>query len=119
MVVMTRQEIEVWEILPAIRREYARSIVGAGLSQRKAAEILNVTDACISQYLKSKRGSLVNFPRSVLKEINRSAEMIIKDKAAFAREIQKISDLEEIREIVCKIHKKRGCVSSECDICKR
>lgn len=51
-------ELIVWYVLPAIRRELARELVDKhGMIQAEVARKFGVTDAAVSQYLKSKRGS--------------------------------------------------------------
>ena len=51
-----RQEIEVWYVIPAIRKEIAKGLVKKGLKQRAVARKLEITDAAVSQYFNSKRG---------------------------------------------------------------
>lgn len=51
-------ELIVWYVLPSIRRELARELVEThNLTQAEVARRFGVTDAAISQYLKSKRGA--------------------------------------------------------------
>ena len=50
-------ELIVWYVLPSIRRALARELVERHeLSQAEVARRFGVTDAAISQYLRSKRG---------------------------------------------------------------
>lgn len=114
---MMRQEIEVWEIIPAIRKEFARTFVSMGFSQRKTAQALNLTEAAVSNYLRDKRGASVSLPQSVVDEIKISAEKIIKEQANLCEEMQRISDLDAIMKIICRLHKERSCVSESCTIC--
>ena len=49
-------EIIVWEVLPIIRNEFAKSLIkNHGLTQRKTAEILGLTEASVSRYISGKR----------------------------------------------------------------
>ena len=64
------QEIEVFYILPALRRELAVSLKSAGKSQKAIAGLLGVTEAAVSQYFSSKRASQVKFSDSLKKAID-------------------------------------------------
>ena len=69
----------LWNGLPVIRKEIAESMINVfGLSQKETAKKLCVTQAAISQYLSGKRGSVCIIDEEVTKEINKSAERIIK-----------------------------------------
>ena len=37
------QEIEVWYIIPALRRELAKQMVEAGLTQKKIADLMGIS----------------------------------------------------------------------------
>ena len=85
------QEIEVWYIIPAIRRELARLLTGEhGLSYDKAGDVLGISKAAISQYNKNKRASKVNLHSRVLKEIEKSAKRLDKNKELAVKEILRI-----------------------------
>lgn len=85
------QEIEVWYVIPAIRRELARLLTKVhGLSYDKAGDYLRISKAAISQYNKNKRASNVKLPNSALKEIEKSAKKIRKDKSITVKEMLRI-----------------------------
>ncbi|MHA1542973.1 MAG: transcriptional regulator [Candidatus Hodarchaeales archaeon] len=70
-------EIIVWYILPAIRCEIAKRLIeNYGLTQRKVAEKLGITEATVSRYVSGKRGSSEVFNNSILDMINESANRI-------------------------------------------
>ena len=74
-------ELIVWYVLPAIRREFARVLVKEfNLTQREAAKKLGVTEAAVSQYLKSKRGKDMKFNQEIIDEIEKSAKEILESK---------------------------------------
>ncbi|MCX8173775.1 MAG: transcriptional regulator [Thermoplasmata archaeon] len=87
-------EDAVWEILPAIRRELAISLVKErALSQREAAKILGLTEAAVSQYISSKRGGKLDLPPEVMPEIKRAADIIILNEARTTHELCRICTL--------------------------
>ena len=69
------QEIEVWYIIPAIRRELAKSMIkDLKITQKQVASIMEITEAAVSQYLHSKRAKEVVFTKAILEEIKKSAK---------------------------------------------
>lgn len=74
-------EYLLWNLLPAIRSEIARSMVNDfGLNQKEAAEKLEIQPAAVCMYLSDKRGKSDINNESFLKEIKISAEKIIKNR---------------------------------------
>lgn len=71
-------EESVWYYLPLIRKEFAKSLINDyGLTQRKAAEKLGITEAAVSQYVSKKRGDFkVTNPR-IQREIKESTKRIV------------------------------------------
>ena len=94
----TPQEVLVWYVLPAIRREFAISLKNEGLNQKEIAGSLDLTESAISQYIKKKRGEEVLFPKELREEIKNSAMRVAKKNGNMKSEIQKI---------IAKIHASR------------
>lgn len=113
---MMPQEVEVWYVLPAIRRELAKimktKIVQRAdedgemkdykITQKEIARMLGVTEPAITQYLLKKkgqrsRGDQVKLPEHILREIDNSANTMIKDY-----EQARMSDQEDIFEVMTK-----------------
>jgi len=91
------QEIEVWYIIPAIRKELAGILTSEyGMTFEKAGNFLGITKAAVSQYLSKKRASKFKIPKEIKKEIKKSAEIISKHNRSALNEIQRILKL--IRE---------------------
>ena len=68
----------VWYLLPLIRKEFAKSLIkDHGLTQRKAAEKLGITEAAVSQYVSKKRGDLKITHAGIRREIKESTKRII------------------------------------------
>lgn len=100
------QEIEVWYIIPAIRKELAKILTKKGLKQKEAAKILGTTEAAISQYLHKKRAQGIKFPEKIKKEIEKSADRIIKDNKVIVKEIISLINLVKQQGIACQACKK-------------
>ncbi|VVB62322.1 Uncharacterised protein [uncultured archaeon] len=68
----------VWYLLPLIRKEFAKSLIkDHGLTQRKAAEKLGITEAAVSQYVLKKRGDLKVKDVKIRQEIKTSTKRIM------------------------------------------
>jgi len=101
------QEIEVWYIIPAVRREFARVLVeDHDMTLEKAGAILGVTKSAVSQYLKNKRAGLFKIPKEIKKEIEKSAEIMSKDNNLAVREMLRIISLIKKKKCSCHLCKK-------------
>jgi predicted transcriptional regulator len=70
-------EIIVWNIVPIIRKEFAKNLIkNHGLNQRKVADKLGITESAVSRYVSGKRGILEITDDEILKEIKVSAKKI-------------------------------------------
>ncbi len=73
-------EIIVWNIVPIIRKEFAKNLIeNHGLNQRKVADKLGITESAVSRYLSGKRGILEITDDGILEEIRKSANRIAKE----------------------------------------
>lgn len=147
---MMPQEVEVWYVLPAIRRELAKIMktkmvtrvndqgekVDHKITQKEIARMLGVTEPAITQYLLKKkgrrsRGDQVVIPGPILKEIDKSADIMIEEyeKARktgnedifedMTREINRIIRVMRDEGVMCEIHKEFCAhVNDSCDACK-
>ena len=75
------QEVEVWYLIPSLRKEFTRIFIKEHkMNQKEAAKVLGVTESAVSQYLKSKRANEIKFSKEEIKEIKKSVERTVKDK---------------------------------------
>ena len=112
------QEIEVWYIIPAIRREIAKSMIDLGLTQKQVAKRMVITEAAVSQYLSSKRAKDVVFSNAVLDEIRKSAKKIIENKSTIVPEMIRLTKLTGVKQVMCDLHKKQDVnLPKGCEIC--
>ncbi len=110
------QEIEVWYILPAIRKELVVALKETGKSQKEIAKLLNITEAAISQYTKEKRAMEISFPPE-LKDFIKKAAAGITDPASAFYQIQRISEHIKHSKVLCKLHAQVEGDLKGCDVC--
>jgi len=71
-------EIIVWNIVPVIKREFAKNLVNEfGLIQKEVAKTLETTEATISRYLSGKRAVLEICDQEIIDEIKKSSKRIV------------------------------------------
>jgi predicted transcriptional regulator len=110
------QEIEVWYILPAIRKELVVVLKERGLTQKEIAGMLKVTEAAISQYSRHKRGKEITLDQEVKDYIREASKNIIDAKTAY-REIQLISEFIKKSKALCGIHMQIEENLEGCKVC--
>lgn len=98
------QEIEVFYIIPALRREIAKELKNRGIRQKEIANLFHVEEASISQYLGGKRGGFASFSKGLMPEIKISAGRI-KDTISLLGEMQRLIKIVKITGDLCRIHK--------------
>ena len=113
------QEVEVWYIIPALRRELAKGMIkNYNLTQKQVAEHMGITEAAVSQYLSSKRAKDVIFSNAVLEEIKTSVKIVVQDEKMLVPEMLRLTKLTAVKQVMCDIHKKQDVKLPEgCDIC--
>ncbi len=99
-----RQEIEVWYIIPSIRKEIALAMKAKGIKQAEIARRLGLTKAAITNYITKKRAKEIKFDNEFKKQIKDSINNI-KDEVSAMKEIQKLLQVAKNKKIICKIHK--------------
>ena len=110
---MQPQEIEVFYIIPSLKKHLAREMKDLGLKQKEIAKIFSTKEGTISQYLHDKRGSKIDFDEVMLKDIKKSAPLV-KDSLSYLKETQYL--LRRIKETraIYNIHKKLSGVPGNC-----
>ncbi len=110
------QEIEVWYLLPALRRALALEMARQGIKGVEIAELLGVTKSAVSQYFSKARAVAFTFDAGMKKEIQASASRIIGGEGGVL-EIQKLIMLLKENKSICTFHHKMEKVEASCDIC--
>jgi len=146
---MMPQEVEVWYVLPALRRELAKIMktktvprVGEDgktkehkITQKEIARMLGVTEPAITQYLLKKkgrrsRGDQVVIPEKFYPELEKSADMMIKQYEqrgsnddmfeTMTREINRLIKVIRDDGAMCDIHRQFSAhVKDKCSACDR
>ena len=113
------QELEVWYLIPALRKELAKIFIkDYGLKQKTAAECLGITEAAISQYLNSKRGNEIKFSDKAKKEIREAAKEVIEDKKDIRKKIYELCVSMKKSKALCEFHRLQNKkVPKNCKIC--
>ncbi len=113
------QEIEVWYLIPALRRELVKIFIkDHNFSQKKSAEILGITESAISQYLKSKRGGKILFSKKETEQIKKSADKIIKKPETLMKNLYDLCVLFRKTKVICDLHRNQEKnIPKNCDIC--
>jgi uncharacterized protein len=111
------QEVEVFYILPAIRRELSIALKELGKSQKDIAKLLGVTEAAVSQYISAKRANDVQFPSEIKASI-RAAAPRIKDQASMIHEVQAILAESKQGRFICQMHEQvTDNIPKGCNVC--
>ncbi len=108
------QEIEVWYILPALRRGLSEELYKRGIKKQKIASLLGLTKSAVSQYLSGKRAVFELY--GIKSQIKKAADNIIKGKCP-TYELQKLILYARRKGLLCRIHKKVDKVGKNCKIC--
>ncbi len=127
------QEVEVWYIIPAIRRELTRIMIDRGIPQKTIAKMLGVTEPAITQYKlkrsKRSRGDQIAIPNELMGEVDKSADVIIEAWEGreagemvyemMTREINRLIDVLRDAGFICEVHREH-CehVKEDCSACK-
>ena len=110
------QEIEVWYVFPAIRKEFAKELLQKGFSQKEIAIKMGLTQAAISQYLKSKRANNLSFDKEVKSQIKKSVNRFMKT-GNMVREILYLSSYMKKTTHICRIHHSFEKIPKGCALC--
>ena len=110
------QEIEVWYIIPCIRKEIARLLTSKyDFSYEAAGNALGISKAAVSQYLSDKRANKIKLSEDVMKEVEKSSEIINGNRKGALIEIQRILKFMKENKQSCEAcHKYNKGVAEYC-----
>jgi len=103
------QEIEVWYVIPAVRRELAQVLAEKhNMKQKDIAKILGITEAAVSQYVHNKRAQEIVFSKEMKKQMEISAKIMIENSKKAVSEILKLVSLAKQQGFSCELCKKHN-----------
>lgn len=98
------QEIEVWYIIPAIRKEMAICLSKKhNLSYDAISLIMGLTKAAISQYIAGKRVEKTRLHPEAKKEVIFSCKLIANKKSTVIKEIRRVLSLIKKKKLHCEL----------------
>lgn len=103
-------------VLPAVRKEIALAMKVGGKSQKEIANLLGVTEPAVSQYMSSKRASILKLSDKVKSAVRESAARIT-GEISLMREMQRLLILIRAERVVCQVHESLGGAPAGCNVC--
>jgi len=98
------QEIEVWYIIPAIRKEMAICLSKKHkLSYDKISLIMGLTKTAISQYVSGKRVEKIRLHPEAKREVISSCRLIAEKKSTVIKEIRRVLSLIKKKKLHCEL----------------
>ncbi len=113
-------QVAHWYLIPAITAELSRRLMKLGMKQSAIANVLGLTPAAVSHYVKSKRGTELKLSENVKKRVELLAKDIHKKSfghEAIILEVCDICSLARRTGGVCHMHSKVGGARKSCGIC--
>ena len=97
------QEIEVWYIIPAIRREMAICFSREHkISYDDIALMMGLTKSVISMYIAGKRAERIKMHPKAIEKVKVSCDRIIKNKSTIVKEISRVLDIIKREKLHCE-----------------
>lgn len=115
------QEIEVWYLLPGLRRELVTMLVReCSLTQREAAERMGLTEAAISQYINAKRGMGIEFSVAEKERIRRAAKRLAQGEQEAMETLYTLCASLRGSRTLCELHRRYDPnVPHNCKLCAK
>ena len=114
---MLLQELEVWYIIPALRRALALEMQKRGLKAVEIAQRLGLTKAAVSQYFSKTRAVEFRFDLKMQREVGQAVDSILAGEHA-NHELQRLLLLLRENRAVCTFHRlQEKNIDKQCNIC--
>ncbi|HLD42918.1 MAG TPA: hypothetical protein VJB08_02930 [Candidatus Nanoarchaeia archaeon] len=108
------EDIEVFYIIPTLKKQLAVCWKSQGKSQAEIARLLGLKSAAVSQYINNKRGNQIVFEEGLLEEIRKSSALI-KDRITLFREMQRLLNTIRTSKYLCQIHRQFSDIPEHCN----
>lgn|SRR3989338_6096864 len=96
------QEVEVFYLLPAIRKELAINLKKSGMPQKQIARLLGVSEPSISHYFNEKRAAGIELSRDIKRAIEKKSGRI-KTRQDSIKETQRIISAISNKKEICRV----------------
>ncbi|HSU72785.1 MAG TPA: hypothetical protein VLJ21_02970 [Candidatus Binatia bacterium] len=115
--VLHPQEVEVFYLLPALRKEIAVNLKAQKLNQKEIAVILGVTEAAVSQYFSEKRANEIKLTKEIKQQVQ-DVSKNIRTPPQFVYETQQLLNRLLETKATCEFHKQvNGDIPANCTMC--
>jgi len=113
------QEIEVWYLLPALRRALSQFFKEEyNLKQKDIADLLGLTEAAVSQYTRAKRGKALKFSKKELALIKAAGKKMMQHPDKSLEYMYLLSVALKGSPGMCALHHKYDkSLAKDCKIC--
>ncbi|MGK0209260.1 MAG: putative transcriptional regulator [Patescibacteria group bacterium] len=115
----TPQEIQVWYLIPALKKVIAQTLKAEhSLNQKQIAEIFGATPAAISHYIQDKRGNELTFSKEDKQKIQETALKIKNNPKEITKHLYQLSKEFATHKSLCDIHKQQDkSLPKNCKLC--
>ncbi|MEK6903224.1 MAG: hypothetical protein AABW64_01085 [Nanoarchaeota archaeon] len=98
------QEIEVWYIIPAIRREMAVCLSQEHkISYDNIASLMGLSKSAVSMYVAGKRAEMIRMHPKAVGEVKHACQRIVTNKSTTIKEIARVLELIKKKKLHCEL----------------
>ena len=112
------QELEVFYLIPALRREMTQKLINIGKDQKEIAKLLQVSEPSISHYVNSQRAVKVQFNENINTQIMIASKKLDENKdviGATQKLIKLLRDERTICNVCHEVNKEQ--IFAGCKVC--
>ncbi len=111
-------ELVVWYVLPTVKSELTKELINRGTTQKEVANLLGLTEAAVSQYVKGKRGGKLELEEGAKGAIANLADVIVAgEDVNLITEMCRVCGQVKADRTLCGAHMEHELVPKGCDAC--